>query len=398
MRRVVITGLGVTTPAGFDLQTFWDSLIGGKNIFAESTELPGSGILVGAIDAATNFDDLPLQSLSPCDRNAILAVSAARSALQNAGLEGPFENPERIAVVVGNGAGGLVSVEQQYERLFKQGRRNGHPFTIVRAMVSSSASWISLAFGTRGPCFVMSSACASATQAIGTAAQLVRSGVVDVAVTGGTEAPLSMGTVLAWDAMKVMSRKKCRPFSHNRDGMMISEGAGILILESDDHARRRGAVPLAEVAGFASNADGIDIVAPSADGMARAMRAAIADAGIAANDVAYINAHGTGTSANDSTETEALKMVFGDRLPPISSIKGITGHSLGAAGAIEAVATVLAMTKSLAPPTANFEEADPECDIDVIPNQARAMPIDIAISNSFAFGGLNASLVFKQAT
>jgi len=178
---------------------------------------------------------------------------------------------------------------------------------------------------------------------------------------------------------------------------MISEGAGILILESDEHAKQRGAVALAEFAGFASNADAGSIVAPSADGMARAMQLAIADAGMAANDVNYVNAHGTGTSANDSAEATALKMVFGSTPPPVSSIKGITGHSLGAAGAIEAVATVLAMTKSLAPPTANFEEADPECDIDVIPNQARAMPIDVAISNSFAFGGLNASLVFKQA-
>jgi len=397
VKRVVITGLGVSAPVGFDLQTFWSNLIGGKNIFAESTVLPGSGILVGAIDAATNFDDLPLASLSPCDRNAVLAVSAARSALQNAGFEGGFENPERVAVVIGNGAGGLVSVEQQYERLFKHGSRRPHPFTIVRAMVSSSASWVSLAFGTKGPCFVTSSACASASHAIGNAAQLVRSGVVDIAIAGGTEAPLSLGTVLAWDAMRVMSRNKCRPFSRNRDGLMISEGAGILILESDEHARQRGAVALAEFGGFASNADASGIVAPSADGMARAMQAAIADAGIAANDVAYVNAHGTGTSANDSTEARALKMVFGDKPPPTSSIKAITGHSLGAAGAIEAVATVLAMTKSLAPPTANFEEADPECDIDVIPNQGRAMPIDVAISNSFAFGGLNASLVFKQA-
>jgi len=397
MRRVVITGMGVTAPVGFDLETFWNGLIGSKNIFAESTVLPGSGILVGAIDAATSFDDLPLASLSPCDRNAVLAVSAARSALQNAGFEGRFENPERVAVVVGNGSGGLVSVEEQYDRLFKQGVRRPHPFTIVRAMVSSSASWISLAFGTKGPCFVMSSACASATQAIGTATQLIRSGIVDIALAGGTEAPLSLGTVLAWDAMRVMSRKKCRPFSRTRDGMMISEGAGILILESDEHARRRGAEPLAEVAGFASNADGVDIVAPSVDGMARAMQGAIADAGITANDVAYVNAHGTGTAANDSTETKAMKAVFGGRLPPISSIKGITGHSLGAAGAFEAVATVLAMTKSLAPPTANFEEADPACDIDVIPNHARAMSIETAISNSFAFGGINASLVLRQA-
>ncbi|MCL2713027.1 MAG: beta-ketoacyl-[acyl-carrier-protein] synthase family protein [Alphaproteobacteria bacterium] len=396
MRRVVITGLGVTCPVGFDLESFWTGLLNGKNVFAESVVLPGSGILVGAIAPTISFKDLPLKSLAPCDRNAILAVSAARSALSHAGLEGPFERPERVAVVVGNGSGGLNSVEVQYERLFRQGLRKPHPFTIIRAMVSSSSSWISLAFVTKGPTFVMSSACASATQAIGTAAELIRTNQADIAIAGGTEAPLSLGTVLAWDAMRVMSHKKCRPFSLNRDGMMISEGSGMLILESEENARRRGAVILAEIAGFGSAADGVDIVAPSPEGMARTMRLALADAGIRPGDVAYVNAHGTGTTANDSAETRAMKEVFGAHPPPMSSIKAVTGHSLGGAGAIEAVATILAMKKSVAPPTANFEEVDPECDIDVIPNTARAMPIDIAISNSFAFGGANASLVFRQ--
>jgi nodulation protein E len=316
--------------------------------------------------------------------------------LRDAGLDGVFTTPERVAVVIGNGAGGLCSIEEQYERLFKSNRKL-HPFTIVRAMVSSSASWISLAFGAKGPCFVMSSACASATQAIGTAAQLVRSGLVDIAITGGTEAPLSMGTLRAWESMKVMSRGKCRPFSRNRDGMMISEGSGILVLEAEAHARARGFAPRIEVAGFASNADAADIVAPSVDGMTRAMQAAICDAGISPGDVGYINAHGTGTMANDAAETRAMCGVFGaGKVPPVSSTKGATGHALGAAGGIEAVATVLAMRAGIAPPTANYDEADPEFDIDVIPNRPRAMPIDVALSNSFAFGGLNASLAFRK--
>lgn len=397
MNRVVVSGLGIASPVGLDLETFWNGLLAGKNIFAELVLMPGTNILVGAIDPSVNFKDLPLASLAPCDRNAILAVSAVRGALRDAGLEGPFERPERVAVVIGNGAGGLMSIEDQYDRIFKQGKRT-HPFTIVRAMVSSSASWISMAFGAKGPCFVTSSACASATQAIGTAAQLIRAGIVDIAITGGTEAPLSLGTIMSWDSMKVMSHTRCRPFSRNRDGMMISEGAGILVLESEEHARRRGATPRAELAGFASNADAIDIVAPSADGMMRAMQGALSDANVDPHDVAYVNAHGTGTGANDATETDAMKRVFGaNRVPPMSSIKGITGHALGAAGGIEAVATVLAMNASLAPPTANFEEGDPACDVDVIPNEARAMPIGVAVSNSFAFGGLNASLVFRQA-
>jgi len=396
MSRVIVSGIGITSPNGLTLTDFWASLLAGTDVFSETPTLPGSGIRVGAIDPSVTFDDLPLPSLSPCDRNAILAVSATRSALRDAGLEGAFRHPERVAVVIGNGAGGLCSIEEQYERLFKRNRKT-HPFTIVRAMVSSSASWISLAFGAKGPCFVMASACASATQAIGTAAQLVRSGLVDIAIAGGTEAPLSMGTILAWDSMKVMSRDKCRPFSRNRDGMMISEGSGILILEDEAHARSRGVVPQIEIAGFASNADATDIVAPSAEGMTRAMQGALADADAVPGAISYINAHGTGTTANDATETAAICEVFGTgSVPPSSSTKGATGHALGAAGAIEAVATVIAMREGVAPPTANFEQADPDCQIDVIPNLARAMPIEMALSNSFAFGGLNASLAFRR--
>jgi len=401
MKRIVITGIGIITPAGCDPESFWDSLISGRNIFAEAPVLPGSGILVGAIDPAKKFDDLPLRSLSACDRNGLLAVSAAQHALRDAGLDGAFEHPDRVAVVIGNGFGGVVSRDFEYERLFTVGYKPGgpkaHPFTVVRVMASSSASWISLAFGTRGPCFVTSSACASATQAIGTAAQLVRSGAADIAVAGGTEAPLSIGITLAWAESGVMSRRKCTPFSRHRDGTLIAEGAAVLILESEEHARSRGAVPLAEIAGFACNGDAISMGEPSADSMARSMHAAITNAGLSARDIAYISAHGTGTRANDRNEAEALRIVFGNQPPPVSSIKGATGHTLGASGAIEAVATVLAMKRSLAPPTANFEEVDPDCDIDVIPNQARAMPIPVALSNSFALGGLNASLVIRQA-
>jgi nodulation protein E len=396
VNRVVVTGLGITSPAGCELDGFWTSLTQNRNVFAEATGLPGSGLLVGALDPAMIFDDLPIRSVAACDRNALLAMSSALSALADAGFLAPFTQPERVAVVIGNGGGGLVSLEEQYERLFKLGKKT-HPYSVVRIMVSSSASWVSMATGAKGPCFVVSSACASANHAIGTAVALIKSGLVDVAITGGTEAPLTTGTILAWDAMKVMSRTRCRPFSRNRTGMMMSEGAGMLILESEDHARRRGAAFQVEVAGFSSNADAEDIVAPSADGMMRAMRGALADAAIAPEAVAYVNAHGTGTASNDTTETKALKMVFGEgRVPPISSTKGVTGHALGAAGAFEAIATVLAMRASMAPPTANYEEADPQCDIDVIPNVARPMQIDVALSNSFAFGGLNASLAFRR--
>jgi nodulation protein E len=397
MGRILVTGLGVVSPLGRDLASFWHGLTSGRDTFAETPNLPGSGILVSGLDAAISFADLPLKSLAPLDPSGIYAVAAAEAALKDAGLGDGFADPTRVAVIIGNGAGGQMSIEEQYDRMFKQDRRT-HPLTVVKAMVSSSASWVSIAFGAKGPAFVTSSACASATQAIGTAMQLIRAGIVDVAIAGGTEAPLNFGTICAWDAMKVLSRSKCRPFSRNREGLMLSEGAGMLILESEAHAKARGATAHAELAGFASSADAGDIVAPSADGMARAMQAAIADAGVSTSDVAYINAHGTATRQNDATEAEALKMVFGPTsVPPISSTKGVTGHALGAAGAIEAVATVLAIKYGIAPPTANYEEFDPACDLDVIPNVPRPMRIPLALSNSFAFGGINASLAFRQA-
>jgi nodulation protein E len=396
MTRVVVTGLGVATPLGLDLASFWQGLTSGRDTYAETPHMPGSGVLVSAIDAGTTFDDLPLKSLSALDRSGIFAVFAAKKALEDAGLAGDFANPERVAVIIGNGAGGQVSIEEQYDRIFRQDRRP-HPFTIVKAMVSSSASWVAMAFGAKGPCFVTSSACASATQAIGTAAQLIRAGICDIAICGGTEAPLTFGTISAWDSMKVMSKTKCRPFSRNREGLMLSEGSGMLILESEAHALARGVTPEILLAGFSSNADAGDIVAPSADGMIRAMRGALADANISTAEVAYINVHGTGTRQNDLTETDAMKTLFGaESVPPVSSTKGVTGHALGAAGGIEAVATVLAMRQSVAPPTAHYDEPDPACDIDVIPNIARPMTIPVALSNSFAFGGINASLAFAK--
>jgi len=396
MMRVVVSGLGLLTPLGSDTADFWQGLMSGRDTFAETAHLPGSGIQVSAVTAPLPAGDLPPRALAVCDRSALFAMVAAKRALADAGLAAGFANPERVAVIIGNGAGGQVSIEEQYDRLFRQDRPP-HPFAIVKGMVSSSASWTAMSVGAKGPCFVTSSACASATQAIGTAMQLIRAGICDIAICGGTEAPLTHGTISAWNAMKIMSRTKCRPFSRNREGLMLAEGAGMLVLESEAHARARGHIATTELAGFASNADAGDIVAPSADGMMRAMRGALADAGADLTDVAYINAHGTGTRQNDLTEADAMVSLFGaGRVPPVSSTKSVTGHALGAAGAIEAIATILAMRHSVAPPTANFEEYDPACDLDVIPNVARAMDIPLALSNSFAFGGINASLAFRK--
>lgn len=396
MSTVVVSGLGVAAPGALDVETFWANLIAGRPAFAPAAALPDSGVIVGAVEEGSTFADLPIPLPAACDRNAVLAVAAAGQALTQAGLVPGTVAPERVAVVLGNGGGGLTSLDVQYERLFAQGKRP-HPFSVPRAMGSSSASWVSIAYGAQGPCFVVASACASATHAIGVAAALVRSGAVDVAITGGTEAPLSRGTLLAWNAMKIMSRTGCRPFSRDRDGLVVAEGAGVLVLEREAHARARGLRPDVAVAGFGSGADAGDIVAPTADGMARAMRAALQDAGLSPAEIAYVNAHGTGTRANDLTEVQAMRDVFGGgALPPTSSIKGSTGHSLGAAGGLEAVATVLAMRRALAPPTAGLDDPDPELALDAIPLTARGMAIPAAMSNSFAFGGLNASLIFRR--
>lgn len=394
MTRIVVSGLGIVSPIGCDTDGFWQALLAGRGSFGEASTLPGRGVRVAEIRGQAYMEGLGL-SPSACDRNALFAVAAARQALLSAGLGAGLPRPERVGVILGNSAGGQCSTDEQYARLYTQDKRP-HPMTVAKVMVSSSASWVSIASGATGPCFVTSSACASSSHAIGTAMQFLRAGLADIIIAGGTEAPLSAGTLLSWDAMKIMSRTACRPFAAGRDGLMLAEGAGVIVLETEAHARSRGLNPAIEAAGFGFSADAGDIVAPDADGMTRAMALALADAGLTADDLAYINAHGTGTRANDRTETQALKRLFGDRpLPPTSSIKGVTGHALGAAGAFEAIATIMAIENAMAPPTAHFDAPDPECNFDCVPNQARAMPIPVAMSNSFAFGGLNTALIFK---
>jgi nodulation protein E len=274
-----------------------------------------------------------------------------------------------------------------------------HPLTIPRMMVSAAVSHITMEHGIRGPAFTVASACASANHGIGTAFQMVRAGMVEAAVTGGTESVFTMGTLKAWDAMRILAPDTCRPFSRGRRGLVLGEGAGMMVLENFEHARARGAPILAEIVGLGMSADAGDIVLPSLEGAASAMRACLADAGLAPEEVGYINAHGTGTAMNDVTETRAIRAVFGahaDRLA-VSSTKSLHGHALGAAGAIELAATLLAMAGGFIPPTANFLEADPDCDLDYVPNVARNGAIGVALSNSFAFGGLNAVLAVRRA-
>lgn len=394
---IVVTGIGVVAPNGTRVDAFWDGLLVPATTPAHPRSMPERGVVCAEIQDESWRERLPVGEAA-LDRNAQLAVVAAGEALGMAGLDGTNAEPSRVAVVIGNGAGGQVSMDAQFARLYREGALRAHPMTIAKSMVSSSASWVSMAYGLTGPSFVVASACASGTHAIGIAAGLLRAGLVDVAVAGGTEAPLAEGTIRAWSAMRILSPDVCRPFSRDRRGLILGEGSGMLVLEREAHARARGGAAIARFAGFASCSDAGDLFAPSAQGMARAMREALADGGLSASDIDYINAHGTGTAANDATETQALKAVFGaSSCPPVSSIKAVTGHGLGAAGGIEAVASVLALSRGALPPTANHAGADADCDLDYVPNTAREARPRAVLSNSFAFGGLNASLAFTAA-
>ncbi|OWQ90661.1 nodulation protein E [Roseateles aquatilis] len=397
MVNVCVSGLGVVAPNGSSLDDFWASLVTATSAFSPARSVLPSRILAAelGIDA---LKDVPIARPLMCDRSALIAIAAASRALDDARLTPGSYDPTRVAVVIGNGAGGQTTTEQQYQLLYRQGHGRISPLAVPKIMGSSTASWVSIAFGLQGPAFVLSSACASGTHAIGVAAQLVQSGVVDVAVTGGVEACLTVGTLRAWEAMGILATDTCRPFARGRAGLVLAEGAGLIVLESEAHARARKAPMRARYAGYGSSADAGDLTKPSADGMARAMRAALAASQLLPREIDYVNAHGTGTKTNDRVETEALHAVFGrETVPLVSSTKSVTGHALGAAGGLEAVASVLTLQHHLVPPTANFDEADPECALDCVPNIARPHAVRAVMSNSFAFGGLNASVVFVEA-
>ncbi len=404
MRRVAITGMGAISPLGVGAEALWQGLREGRSAIGPLRH-PDAGRLRVKIAAQVpaNFDpaaQIDERTLPLLDRTSEFALHAAREAITQSGLD--FSRNElglRTAVIVGTGVGGETTQDEQSRRLYADNATRVHPLSIVRLMTNASASQISIAWGLRGPTFAVASACASANHAIIQAAQMIRYGLADVAIAGGTEACLTYGALRAWEAMRVLADDTCRPFSANRHGLVLGEGAGIFVLESMEHAQARGAVILAELAGTGMTADATDIVMPSATGAAAAMTQALADAGLTAQDVDYINAHGTGTQANDVTETKAIRLAFGahaDRLA-VSSTKSMHGHALGASGALELVAVVGALRDSAVPPTANLDQPDPACDLDYVPNVARDMPVRAALSNSFAFGGLNAVLALKRA-
>ncbi len=402
MNWVVITGIGIVSPVGCTLNEFWSALVEGRSGIRPIQDIPTARLATAfaaqvlAYDAQVQFGRKQANIL---DRFAQFAVSAARDAVSDAGLKIDEELAPQVATIIGTGAGGLNTLDDAYYKLYGENALTLHPLTIPRFMGNAAASHVSVDLGLKGPAYSVASACASGTHAIGQAFHMVRSGTAPVAIAGGAEACLSVGTIKAWEALRLLSNDTCRPFSKTRTGLVLGEGAAILVLETRDRAVARGASIYAELRGFGMSADAVDMLSPDPDGATRAIQAALRDGGADSEDVDYVNAHGTGTTMNDRTEINVLRSVFGahaGRLA-ISSNKGVLAHGLGAAGALEAAATALTLRHQIAPPTANFEEPDPECDLDVIPNTARQMPIRAAISNSFALGGLNAVLLFGRA-
>jgi len=398
--RIAITGIGTICALGSNAAAMWQSLLAGRSAIDpfDNPEFASlrfqNAALVRGYDPAAHFTPTAIDHM---DRFAQFAVIAAREAARDSGITWTDALRRRTAIVTGSGTGGQSTEDKGFADVYKHGRDKVHPLTIPRTMANAGASHISMEFGFTGPAFTLSTACSSSNHAIGLALQLLRSGGAEIAFAGGSEAPLSYGILKAWEAMRVVSPDTCRPFCKDRRGLILGEGAGMLVLETLDSARARGAHIYAELAGAGMSADAKHNKQPTVEGPVHAIRAALADAGLQPGQIGYINAHGTGTPGNDPAETSAIREVFGahaDRIA-VSSTKSMHGHALGAAGAIEAVATLLAMHYGILPPTANFTEADPLCDLDYIPNVARPARVEAAISNSFAFGGLNAVLAFR---
>ncbi|MCT8328872.1 beta-ketoacyl-[acyl-carrier-protein] synthase family protein [Albidovulum sediminis] len=399
MKRVVITGAGTVNALGLTVPDTIAALAEGRCAIGP-LDLPGAGRLSVRIGAAvTGFDPAPHLSprqISLCDRFAQFALVAAAEAVQAAG---PGALGPGAGVILGTAGGGLASSEAAYHAVFAEGAARVHPFTVPRLMASAATSHLTMAFGLKGPAFTVSTACAASNHAIGLAFQTIRAGAAPAMLAGGSEAMLTFGGIKAWEGLRVLSETGCRPFCASRDGMVMGEGAAVFVLEERDRALARGAPILAEIAGFGMTADAGDIVAPDPEGAAAAMRAALGDAGLAPSEIGYINAHGTGTPLNDRSECAAIRAVFGTDAGrvPVSSTKSLHGHLIGAAGAVELLAVLLALGQGVIAPTAGVRSLDPDCALDVVCGQARRAQVGAALSNAFAFGGLNAVLALRAA-
>ncbi|MEI8288745.1 MAG: beta-ketoacyl-ACP synthase II [Verrucomicrobiota bacterium] len=409
-RRVVITGLGVVTPLGHDLDTFWQNLITGQCGIDKITAFDASAFATQIAGEVKNFDPAPAFSspkeIRRTDRYSQFGVYAAWSALKDSGLELDKENLDEIGVFLGSGIGGLQTTSEQLKILLERGPGRLSPFMIPMLISNMASGLVSMYFNLRGPNFATCSACATANHAIGEAWRTIKMGDAQVMLAGGAEAtivPIGIGGFCAMRAMSTRNddpKTASRPFDKDRDGFVMGEGSGVLVLEELEHARKRGAQIYCEIAGYGNTADAHHLTSPSpgGEGAARCMKMALRSGGLNLTDISYINAHGTSTPQGDVCETQAVKTVFGDhaRKLVVSSTKGATGHMLGAAGAVEMTACALAIKHGIVPPTINLQNPDPECDLDYVPNTARQMPVNAIVNNSFGFGGHNSTIAAKK--
>lgn len=392
-----MTGMGAVTAAGVGVGALWSAARAGRSGVHQAKfdrEGPNRVKLAAQVPDFIPEEHVEPERLPYCDRFAQLAIAAAHEAVAQAGFSRGHKFGGRTAVILGTGVGGITTTEDVLYREYVTKAR-AIPLAVPRIMGSSAVSQISMIYGCTGPTFAVTSACSSASQAIGLASFLIRAGVIDRAIVGGSESSMTAMNLRAWELLRVLTPDACRPFSTKRNGMVLGEGAGILVIESERQLTERAATPLVEIAGYGTTSDAFDIVRPNPQSAAAAMAQAVGDAGLSPDDIDYVNAHGTGTIANDLAEAEALRRVFGDHFPAlaVSSTKPIHGHTLGAAGGIELIVTVMAIRDQIAPPTINWLGPDPACGIDPIAGVARPMSIRAAMSNSFAFGGINACLV-----
>ena len=402
MKRVVITGQGTINALGTSVSETLDAMREGRCGIGdlEIRDVDRLSIKIGGqVKGYDPEDHFNRQQIALYDRFTQFTLLAAKEAVDQSGLSFDGTLSQGAGVILGTAGGGVNTWDDNYRTVYEDGKNRVHPFVVPKLMNNAAASHVSMEHNLKGPSFTVATACASSNHAMGQAFQFIRSGACQVMVTGGSESMLCFGGVKAWEGLRVMSRDACRPFSANRNGMVQGEGAAVFVFEEMEHAKARGAEILAEVIGFAMTSDAADIVMPSKQGAARAIAGAMKDAGVNPAEVGYINAHGTGTAANDKTECAAVADVFGhhaDRLM-ISSTKSMHGHLIGGTGAVELLACVMALKDGVIAPTIGYEEADPECALDVVPNEAREQKVDVVLSNAFAFGGLNAVLALRAA-